>query len=133
MCKARVLIIEDQPEVLEVMVAALTHAGCDVEGAADGNEGIRLAESGRFDLISTDVDLPGINGFEICSRLKQSPRLSHMTVIVVSGRSGEEDLQRGRELGAADYITKPFELAAFVPRLLSHVKFQAGQRTVRFS
>lgn len=120
MCKPRVLIIEDQPEVLEVMVVALTHAGCEVEAAADGEEGMRQAETGRFDLISTDVDLPGMNGFEICLRLKQNSALRHTPVIFVSGRAGEDDLQRGRELGAADYITKPFDLLALVSRLLSH-------------
>ena len=118
--RKRILVIEDQPEVLEVMVVALAHAGFEVEGAADGNEGVRLAESGRFDLISTDVDLPGMNGFEICARLKRNSALRHTPIIFVSGRTAEADLQRGRELGAADYVAKPFDLLALVARLLSH-------------
>lgn len=119
MRKTRVLIIEDQPEVLEVMVVALTHAGCEVESAADGEEGMRQAETGRFDLISTDVDLPGMSGFEICSRLKGNPQLRHTPVVFVSGRGAEADMQRGRELGAADYITKPFNLVSFTSRILA--------------
>ena len=121
-------MVEDQPEVLELMVLALTHAGCEVEAAADGKEGMRRAENGCFDLISTDVDLPEMSGFEICSRLKQNPQLRHTPVVIVSGRSGDGDLQRGRELGAADYITKPFVLRNLVSRLLSHVEFAAASR-----
>lgn len=117
--RARILIIEDQPEVLEVMVIALTCAGCEVEGAANGEDGLRLAESGRFDLISTDVDLPGMNGFEICSRLKRNPQLHHIPVLFVSGRSEESDLRRGREAGAAGYITKPFNLTSFTAQILA--------------
>lgn len=129
MCKAKVLIIEDEPEVLEVMVIALRHAGCEVEAVADGEEGLEQAETGRFDLISTDVDLPGMSGFEICSRLKENPQLRSTPVVFVSGRGEEADLNRGRELGAVDYITKPFDLMNFVSRLISHVKFTStGQR-----
>ena len=117
--RTRILVIEDQPEVLEVMVVALTFAGCEVEGATNGEEGLRLAESGRFDLISTDVDLPGMSGFEICSRLKRNPQLHHTPVLFVSGRGEESDLQRGREAGAAGYITKPFDLASFTARILA--------------
>ncbi len=124
----KILVIEDQPEVLELMVVALTIAGCEVEAAADGKEGMRRAETGRFDLISTDVDLPEVNGFEICSRLKQNPALRHTPVVIVSGRSGADDLLRGRELGAVDYITKPFDLRTFVSRMLSHVEFAAAWR-----
>jgi putative two-component system response regulator len=70
------------------------------------------------------VDLPDASGFEICSRLKENPRLRDTAIIFVSARSSLEDQQYGLDVGAADYITKPFEAFEFAPRLLSHIKVQ---------
>lgn len=120
--KPRILVIEDQPDVRTLLVIALRRAGCDVVTAQTGIEGLRLAENGQFDLITLDVDLPETNGFEICSRLKDHPELRQTPVLFVTGRSGEEDVRRGLEIGAADYITKPFDLASFVSRVFSHLK-----------
>ena len=120
--KPRILVIEDQPDVRNLLILALTRAGCDVATAQTGLEGLQLAETGRFALITSDVDLPDINGFEICSRLKNHPELRHTPVVLVTGRFSEEDVRRGREVGAADYITKPFDLVSFLSRLLSHLK-----------
>ena len=126
--RVKVLVIEDQPEVLNLMLMILSRAGCEVAGAQTGTDGLRLAENGGFDLITLDVDLPEANGFEICSRLKQDPQLRQTPVVFVSGRFADEDVQRGREVGAADYITKPFDLFTFVSRLLSHVKVATAWR-----
>lgn len=120
--KPRILVIEDQPDVRNLLVVALTNAGCEVMAAQTGIEGLRLAEDGKFDLITLDVDLPEMDGFEICSRLKNHTELRQTPVVFVTGRFAGEDVRRGRELGAADYITKPFEMLSFVPRVLSHVK-----------
>ena len=83
---------------------------------------MELAQENKFDLITLDVNLPDANGFEICSELKQRHISRHTPIIFISARQEKEDLQKGLELGAADYITKPFDPAGFVPRLLSHVK-----------
>ncbi len=120
--KPRILVIEDQPEVRSLLAIALTRAGCEVATAQTGIEGLQLAENGRFDLITLDVDLPGTDGFEICSRLKNHADLRHTPVVFVTGRFADEDLRRGREVGAADYITKPFDLLSVISRLLSHIK-----------
>ncbi len=118
--KPKILIVEDQPEVLSVMAYLLTRAGCDVSTAQTGTEGLQLARDEAFDVITLDIDLPGISGFEICRRLKRDPRLCHTPVIFVSGRLCEADRQCGRKLGAADCIAKPFDALAFVQRILSH-------------
>src|SRR5690242_758892 len=99
--KPRILVIEDEPEVRSLLAIALTHAGCDVAAAQTGIEGLRLAETGEFDLITLDVDLPETDGFEICSRLKNNPKLRQTPVVFVTGRLAEEDVRRGHELGAA--------------------------------
>jgi putative two-component system response regulator len=105
-----------RPSVRQALFASF------VPPAQTGSEGLRLAESGNFDLITLDVDLPETTGFEICSRLKQDPQLRDTPVVFISGRMGEDDMQRGHEVGAADYITKPFDMLTFVSRLFSHVK-----------
>jgi DNA-binding response OmpR family regulator len=120
--KINVLVVEDHLEVLDTMVFLLKRAGCSVVSAQTGNQGMALAQDGNFDLITLDIDLPGISGFEICRRLKQDARLRQTPVIFVSGRACDEDLRLGFEMGAADYITKPFDALAFVPRLLSRLK-----------
>jgi putative two-component system response regulator len=121
--KARILIVEDDTPFVMLMVELL-HASCETEVATTGKKAMQMAEEGNFDLITLDVDLPDASGFEICSRLKENPRLRDTPIIFVSGRSGLEDQQRGLDVGAADYITKPFETFEFAPRLLSHINLQ---------
>jgi len=83
---------------------------------------MRLAKEGKFDLITLDIDLPDINGLELCRRLKQAPHLCHIPVVFVSGHLCEENRPRCFELGAADYIVKPFDAFVFVSRIFSHLK-----------
>jgi DNA-binding response OmpR family regulator len=118
----KILIVEDDTPVAIMMSFLLRRAGCETEVATTGKEAMRLAEAGNFDLITLDVDLPDGNGFKLCSHLKKHPRLCDTSVVIVSGRSCLEDQQHGLDVGAADYITKPFETFEFAPRLLSHVK-----------
>jgi DNA-binding response OmpR family regulator len=119
--KVRILIVEDDTPLAMMMVHVLSRLGCDVQVASTGKKGLELAQVGRFDLITLDIDLPGISGLEICLELKQKHLTRHTPVVFVSGRLGEEDVQRGFEAGAVDYITKPFGVE-FAPRLLSHTK-----------
>ena len=120
--KPKILVVEDQPAVSETMIYLLKQAGCEVVGAKTGTEGMRLAQAGEFDLITLDVDLPDISGLEVCRRLKRNPRLCHTPVIFVSGRLCEGNRQHCFELGAADYIVKPFDAFVFVSRIFSHLK-----------
>ena len=80
-----------------------------------------LASEKKFDLITLDLDLSDINGFEICSELKQRHFSRHTPIVFVSDHATIEDQQHGLELGAADYITKPFDASDFVSRILSHI------------
>jgi putative two-component system response regulator len=121
--KSKILVIEnDLPFVM--LVIELLRDDCEVEVATTAKKGIQLAEAGNFDLITLDIDLPDGNGFKLCSRLKQDPHLCNTPIVFVSGRSCLEDQQHGLDVGAADYITKPFETFEFVSRLLSHIKNQ---------
>ena len=120
--KAKILIIEDDTPVAMMMVHVLSRAGCDALVANTGEKGMELARENKFDLITLDVDLPDISGFEICSELKQRHLSCHTPVVFISGRLCEKDRQRAFDLGAVDYITKPFDTLDFVSRILSRVK-----------
>ena len=120
--KPKILVVEDHPDVLHMMVFLLKRAGCNVVTAQTGVQGLEIARDGDFDLITLDIDLPGISGLDICRHLKQDPALRQTPVIFISGRSCDEDIHHGLALGAVDYISKPFDVPAFVPRILSHIK-----------
>jgi DNA-binding response OmpR family regulator len=120
--KARILIVEDDIPVAMLMLFLLVRAGCEAETATTATKAMQMAEGGDFDLITLDVDLPDGNGFNLCSHLKENPRLRDTPIIFVSARSSLEDQQNGLDVGATDYITKPFEVFEFAPRILSHVK-----------
>jgi DNA-binding response OmpR family regulator len=83
---------------------------------------MRLAQTHVFDLITLDISMPNLSGFELHQRLRRIPHMGATPVIFVTGRASEEDRQHALNLGAVDYITKPFDTFDFVPRLLSHVR-----------
>ena len=117
----KILIVEDQMPVAMMMTFLLARAGCETEVATTGASAMQKAQDGNFDLITLDADLPGgISGFEVCRRLKENP-FFQTPIVFVSGRPCPQDVRRGLELGAVDYITKPFGVE-FAPRLLSCIK-----------
>jgi DNA-binding response OmpR family regulator len=120
--KPKILVVEDQPSVSDTMLYLLKRAGCEATSVRTGAEGVRLAKEGKFDLITLDIDLPDTSGLEVCRRLKQDPHLCRIPVIFVSGRPDEGNRQHCFELGAADYIVKPFDASVFVSRIFSHLK-----------
>ena len=120
--RPKILVVEDQRHVLETILYLLKRADCEAVGAQTGAAALQLAQAGKFDLITLDLDLPDINGLELCRRLKQDLQLRHIPVIFVTGYGGRGTRQRCLELGAADYIAKPFDAFAFVSRIYSHLK-----------
>jgi DNA-binding response OmpR family regulator len=118
--KGKILVIEDDPGVMMLMVSRLTQAGCDVEAAWDAQTGMEKALADDFDLITLDVNLLGISDFEICRRLRENP-FFQTPIVFISNRSSKHYVQNGLELGAVDYIIKPFDAQDFVSRILSHV------------
>lgn len=127
--KAKILIVEDEAPVAVTMSFLLTRAGCETEIATTKAKAMQMMQSSRFDLITLDVTMPDCNGFDLCAEIRQDPRLRHIPIVFVSGRSSLEDQQHGLDAGASDYITKPFGME-FVPRLLSHVKRKNDNRFV---
>lgn len=120
--KAKVLVVEDETPIATLLVYLLDCIGCDAEAAWSGENALQLAEAGRFDLITLDVNLPGMSGFEIFKRLKRLPQLKDTPVVFVSGRVGHQDRELAFELGAADYIQKPFDAGEFLARIASFLQ-----------
>ena len=113
----RSLLLEDEQDVAELIRYNLTKEGYDVVVAGNGADALRLARETRPDVILLDIMVPQLNGWEVCRRLKQDPELAAIPVIMVTGRVEEGDKVLGLELGADDYVTKPFSPRELVARV----------------
>jgi DNA-binding response OmpR family regulator len=111
----RVLIVEDDPDVAAGVRDALVGEGFTVEWASDGEKGLDRASSGGFDLVVLDVMLPKLNGFRVCRGLREAEVWT--PVLMLTAKSGEFDEAEGLELGADDYLSKPFSMVVLVARV----------------
>jgi DNA-binding response OmpR family regulator len=114
----RILIIEDEKALASLLSDYLSADGFTVEAQADGPAGLQAALTGSFDLVLLDLMLPGMDGFEVCRRLRQE---ADVPVLIVSARREDGDKIRGLGLGADDYVVKPFSPAELVARVKSHL------------
>lgn len=113
--KIRLLVVEDEPAIRAGLVDVFVYHGYEVDSAADGNEGLQKALSGTFDLILLDIMLPGVSGLEVCERIRLRDR--DQAIILLTAKTGDEDIIRGLSLGADDYVAKPFSVAQLVLRV----------------
>jgi two-component system alkaline phosphatase synthesis response regulator PhoP len=113
--KPRILIVEDEAAIRGGLMDVFVYNGFAVEAAADGTAGLDRALSGSFDLILLDVMLPGIDGFEICNRIRAQDR--DQPVIMLTAKTSDEAIIQGLSLGADDYVAKPFSVAELVLRV----------------
>jgi DNA-binding response OmpR family regulator len=115
MTGSRVLIVEDEPVLVRALTDALAAKGCDVMSALDGERGLELALEKKPQLILLDIMLPRVNGFEICRAIRA--RGHDMPILMLTAKGQEEDVILGLNLGADDYITKPFRIGELVARV----------------
>ena len=108
MNKERILVIEDEEDILALIHFNLVKAGFQVECAMTGEEGFTRVREYKPDLVFLDLMLPGIDGLEVCRRLRQAPDTQETPIIMLTAKGEEDDIVQGLELGADDYITKPF-------------------------
>jgi two-component system phosphate regulon response regulator PhoB len=108
MQKERILVIEDEEDILALIHFNLVKAGFRVECAMSGEEGFTKVREYKPDLVFLDLMLPGIDGLEVCRRLRQAPDTQETPIIMLTAKGEEDDIVQGLELGADDYITKPF-------------------------
>jgi signal transduction histidine kinase len=119
---SHVLLVEDDPRMPEVLAGLLHEDQITLFCATDAAQGLAMAREKRFDLILLDLGLPGANGFELLRQLKDFPETQSIPVIVLTAWNGTNDKLRGFELGAVDYLTKPFEAAELRARLCAALR-----------
>ncbi len=110
-----VLVIEDQQDIAELIKLHLGDLNCEVRLAFDGIAGLAEAEAGAYDLIILDLMLPGLDGLEVCKRIRAGSR--YTPILMLTSKSSELDRVLGLELGADDYLTKPFSVLEFLARV----------------
>jgi DNA-binding response OmpR family regulator len=110
----RILVVDDEPAIRDSVSYALEREGFDVRAAADGEAGLRFAREERFDAVVLDVMLPGLSGTEVCRRLRAE---STVPILMLTARTAEIDRVVGLELGADDYVAKPFSMPELVARI----------------
>jgi two-component system KDP operon response regulator KdpE len=121
---ARILVIDDDPSILDALATELRAEGHDVASAANGEEGLAAASRGSFDLVLTDLAMPVVDGFAVIQGLRRS---SAIPIIVLSVREQETDKVRALDLGADDYVTKPFSLTELLARVRAQLRRAPGR------
>jgi two-component system, OmpR family, response regulator len=120
----RLLIVEDEADLRESLTKAMREEGYAVDAAPDGAEGLHKAESNDYDVIVLDVMLPGKDGWEILSRVRKRKRTP---VLMLTARDGVRDRVKGLDLGADDYLVKPFNLGELIARVRALIRRAAAQ------
>lgn len=126
----KVLVVDDEQPILELVKYNLEREGFQVLVASDGNSGIALAQSENPDLIILDVMLPGQDGLSVCRILHQKPETRSIPIIMLSARGEELDKVLGLEMGADDYITKPFSPRELIARIKARLRRNPADNTV---
>ncbi|NKB66741.1 MAG: response regulator [Candidatus Latescibacteria bacterium] len=127
---ANLLLVDDIPANLDVLCGLLEPEGYQLALAGDGPLALKIAGRLVPDLILLDVVMPGMEGYEVCRRLKQDPQLRDIPVIFITGRDQPEDVLAGFEAGGVDYITKPFRDAEVLARVQTHLQLRRQQRAL---
>jgi len=117
-----ILIIEDDEEVRENIETLLIEEGYGVIASVNGEEGIRMTKENHPDLILCDIMMPGLNGYDVLRKLLMDPSVSNIPVVYLTAKVEKDDIEYGRQLGAAEYISKPFKAA----ELLSTIQILLG-------
>jgi DNA-binding response OmpR family regulator len=116
---ARILVVEDEAPIAEAVAYALRQAGYDVDTFADGDEGLAAARGRTYDLMVLDLMLPGLSGLDVCRAVRAE---SDLPIVVLTARDAEVDRVLGLEVGADDYVTKPFSVIELVSRVRAHLR-----------
>ena len=127
---SRVLVVDDVPDNVKLMACELADLGYEVVSALDGPTALRLARERSPDVILLDVMMPGMDGIEVCRRLKADPVSRTIPVVMVSARERENDVVEGLDAGAHDYVTKPFNTRILLARVRSAVRAKADHDTI---
>ena len=127
MARPRVLVVDDEPDILELIGYNLARHNFDMIGVDSGEEAFASVRRSLPDLVVLDLMLPGIDGLEVCRRLKNDNRTAAVPVIILSAKGEEADVVIGLELGADDYLTKPFSPRVLMARIKAVLRRKRGE------
>lgn len=120
--KKKILIVDDEPDIVETVQFLMQSEGFETITAMDGEEALKKAKEENPDLMILDVMLPKINGYKVCRLLKFDNKYKHIPILMLTARSQEEDKIIGEETGADEYITKPFNIDELVDKIRAYLK-----------
>jgi two-component system phosphate regulon response regulator PhoB len=127
MARVRILVVDDEPDILELIRYSLTRNNYDMTGVASGEEAFASVRMSPPDLVVLDLMLPGVDGLEVCRRLKNDARTAGIPVIILSAKGEEADVVTGLELGADDYLAKPFSPRVLQARIKAVLRRQQSE------
>jgi len=125
MSRESILVVDDEEDILELVRYNLTKNGYRVTGVATGEDALQAALSSLPDLVVLDLMLPGVDGLEVCKLLKNNAKTAHIPVVMLTAKGEEADVVTGLELGADDYVTKPFSPRVLVARIRAVLRRKA--------
>ena len=120
--QVKILVVDDEPDVVSTVEYRLKFANCLVVTAANGQEGLERAASDKPDLILLDTNMPGMNGHEMLERLRADPALKHIPVIMLTARCEPQDIAAASVRGISDYVTKPFDFGQLLDKIHTALK-----------
>ncbi|MGQ0645100.1 MAG: response regulator transcription factor [Elusimicrobiota bacterium] len=118
----KILVVDDEKFLVELLAVNLAPEGFAVVAAPDGESGVEKSLSESPDLILMDLRMPRMDGYEACRRIKSDPKTRHIPVLLISAHSQRDDIKKGIEAGAADYIRKPFDVARVIETVKKFLK-----------
>ncbi|TMQ69308.1 MAG: response regulator transcription factor [Candidatus Eisenbacteria bacterium] len=120
--KPRILVVDDEPDLVAVLRMGLQMEGFEVLEAADGAEGLRRAREEKPDLLLLDLMLPKMDGYQVCRSLKFDSRYKSLPILILSARPGDQDKRLALEMGADEFIRKPYDLKDLVTRIRQRLR-----------
>lgn len=127
MANEKIVVIDDEENILELVSYNLSRDGYAVTGVTTGEDALKKVRTIRPDLVVLDLMLPGMDGFEVCKILKNDPKTAHIPVIMLTAKGEEADIVTGLELGADDYIVKPFSPKVLIARVRAVLRRKATE------
>ncbi len=125
--RPRILVVDDEADLVAVLRMGLENDGFEVIEASDGEQGLQLAREARPDLVLLDLMLPKLDGYKVCRALKFDERYKHLPILILSARSGEADRRLAQEMGADGFVAKPYEMSELLTRIRSRLKLPPGR------
>lgn len=127
----RILLVDDDPDILKIAMATLSAANYEIETASDGLSALDALRESYFDILITDTNMPQYSGYELVQEVRKNRNLDHLSIAMLTGRRRKEDIEKALKLGADDYIVKPFDQTLFLKKveILAQQKASGSSQT----